>query len=114
MGSGIKALTAELARNPDSLVFLELAEALRVRGQLHGAAKVVVAGLARHPESADAHDEYARVLVDMGHLDQAFREWSAALEVDSRHLGAHKGLGFLCYRWSDLDGATEHLSLIHI
>ena len=111
MDSEIKALTAELARNPDSLAFVELAEILRARGQLHGAAKVVVAGLARHPQSADAHDVYARVLVDMGHLEQAFGEWTVALESEPRHLGARKGLGFLCYRWGDLDGAAEHLEL---
>ncbi len=111
MASDIKALTSELARNPDSLVFLELAESLRARGQLHGAAKVLVAGLTRHPDLADAHDLYARVLVDMGHLRHGYEEWTAAIESDPRHVGARKGLGFLCFRWGDLDGALEHLEL---
>jgi predicted regulator of Ras-like GTPase activity (Roadblock/LC7/MglB family) len=102
-------LSAELARDPNSLVFLDLGEALRSRGQLYLAAKVAVAGLERHGDLADAHDLYARVLVDMGHLQQARDEWYTAIETDSRHLGAHKGLGFLCYRWGDLDGALEHL-----
>jgi predicted regulator of Ras-like GTPase activity (Roadblock/LC7/MglB family) len=109
--SDIKALTNELAQNPDSMAFLELAENLRVRGQLLGAAKVVVAGLNRHPALADAHDLYARVLVDMGHLRHGFEEWTAAIESDPRHVGARKGLGFLCFRWGDLDGALEHLEL---
>ncbi len=104
-------MTAELASNPDSLVFLELGEALRRRGQLYAAAKAAVAGLERHPELADSHDLYARILVDMGHLQQAYDEWQATVELDSRHRGAHKGLGFLCYRWGDLDGALEHLEL---
>ena len=111
MGSEIKTLTNELAQNPDSLVFLELAEKLRVRGQLLGAAKVLVAGLTRHPGLADAHDMYARVLVDMGHLRHGFEEWTAAIEAEPRHVGARKGLGFLCFRWGDLDGALEHLEL---
>ena len=111
MGSDIKALTDELAQNPDSMAFLELAENLRARGQLLGAAKVLVAGLTRHPNSADAHDMYARVLVDMGHLRHGFEEWTAAIESDPRHVGARKGLGFLCFRWGDLDGALEHLEL---
>jgi predicted regulator of Ras-like GTPase activity (Roadblock/LC7/MglB family) len=105
----IKSLTNELAQNPDSMVFVELAESLRQRGQLHGAAKVLIAGLNRHPGSADAHDIYARVLVDMGHLRHGFEEWQAAVELDPRHIGARKGLGFLCFRWGDLDGALEHL-----
>lgn len=111
MGRDIKALTSELAREPDSMAFLELGETLRVRKQLTGAAKVVIAGLERHPDSADAHDLYARILVDMGRLPLAFEEWTEALEQDERHLGARKGLGFLSYRWGDLDGALEHLEL---
>ncbi|UCG85961.1 MAG: tetratricopeptide repeat protein [Gemmatimonadota bacterium] len=104
-------MTAELASNPDSLVFLELGEALRRRGQLYAAAKAAVVGLERHPQLADSHDLYARILVDMGHLQQAYDEWQATVELDPQHLGAHKGLGFLCYRWGDLDGALEHLEL---
>ena len=111
MGSEIRALTNELTQNPDSMVFLELAETLRARGQLLGAAKVLVAGLTRHPDLADAHDLYARVLVDMGHLRHGYEEWTAAITSDPRHVGARKGLGFLCFRWGDLDGALEHLEL---
>ncbi len=111
MGSDVKALTNELAQNPDSMVFLELAETLRVRGQLQGAARVLVAGLTRHPGSDDAHDLYARVLVDMGHLRHGYEEWVAAVEANPRHVGARKGLGFLCFRWGDLDGALEHLEM---
>ena len=102
-------MSAELAHNPDSLVFLDLGEALRRRGQLYSAAKAAVTGLEKHPDSADAYDLYARVLVDMGHLQQAYEEWHSTVALDPQHLGAHKGLGFLCYRWGDLDGALEHL-----
>ena len=109
MADDVRTLSAELARDPNSVVFLDLGEALRARGQLYLAAKVAVAGLERHPDLADARDLYARVLVDMGHLQQARDEWLAATELDPRHRGAHKGLGFLCYRWGDLDGALEHL-----
>ena len=111
MARDVRTLTKQLAENPDSMVFLELAEKLRVRGQLHGAAKVLVTGLTEHPGSADAHDLYARVLVDMGHLRHGYEEWVAAVSANPRHVGARKGLGFLCFRWGDLDGALEHLEL---
>lgn len=109
LSDDVRSLSAELARDPGSLVFLDLGEALRTRGQLYLAARVAVAGLERHGGLAEAHDLYARVLVDMGHLQQARDEWHAAIEIAPRHLGSHKGLGFLCYRWGDLDGALEHL-----
>ncbi len=104
-------MSAELARDPSSVVFLKLGELLRDRGQHESAAKVVMVGLDLHPGLADAHDLYARILVDMGQYQRAYDEWMAAVEFDPRHCGARKGLGFLCYRWRDIDGALEHLEL---
>jgi hypothetical protein len=55
----IRRWSDELAREPNSLVFLQLAEALRGQGQLAVALKIAQRGLDRHPGNADA-----RVLVD--------------------------------------------------
>jgi tetratricopeptide (TPR) repeat protein len=111
MADDIKAMTAELARDPASLIFLELGEALRTRGQTDAAARIAASGVVRHPDLAATHDLYARVLVDLGDFERAYHEWTVALELEPRHYGAHKGLGFLSYRWGDLDGAVEHLEL---
>lgn len=111
MADDIKAMTAELARDPASVVFLKLGEALRARGQTEPAARIAASGVVRHPELAGAHDLYARVLVDLGDFERAYHEWTVTLELDPRHFSAHKGLGFLCYRWGDLDGAADHLEL---
>lgn len=111
MASDIQAMTAELARDPSSLVFLELGEALRRVGQLDAATRVVVSGVEQHPELIEGRDLYARVLVDAGEYGRAVQVWGTVLELDPRHLGAHKGLGFLSYRSGDLNGALEHLEL---
>lgn len=105
----IRVLTAQLAADPSSLVFLPLGEALRRRGQLDAAEKIAIAGLTRYPELADAHDLLARVLGDRGDLERAFDEWDIALRLDERHAGAHKGIGFLYYVAGDLPQALEHL-----
>lgn len=105
----IRVLTAQLAADPSSLVFLPLGEALRRRGQLDAAQKVAIAGLTRYPELADAHDLLARILGDTGDLERAFDEWDIALRLDGRHAGAHKGIGFLYYVAGDLPKALEHL-----
>lgn len=109
MADEIRALSAELARDPASLSFLTLGELLRRRGQLSAAEKIAVTGLERHPHLADAHDLLARVLVDVGESDRARDEWSMALRIEPRHLGALRGLAFLAYRDGDLDEALERL-----
>jgi tetratricopeptide (TPR) repeat protein len=105
----IRALTAQLAADPASLVFLPLGEALRRRGQLEAAQKVAVAGLGRYPHLPDAHDLLARILVDRQDFERAFDEWDMAVRLDPQHVGAHKGLGFLYYKAGDAARALEHL-----
>src|SRR5688572_10888195 len=111
MSDDVRALTAALAADPASLVFLELGEVLRRRGQHAAALKVAVAGAARYPGLADARDLCARVHSDLGDGESAFDAWMEALQLDPTHLGAHKGLGFLYYRSGDLRRALRHLEI---
>ena len=112
MADDIRAMTAELAGDPASLVFLDLAEALRRRGQLDAAQTVTRNGLARYPELASAHDLAARIFVDRGDLDRAFESWVTALKHDPALLAAHKGLGFLYFRAGDPVSAERHLAYV--
>lgn len=111
MDDELAALSAGAAREPESLAFLRLGELLRAQGRLDVAARVVVAGLEHHPYLPDAHDLYARILVDQGQFERAEEEWGVVLAIDPRHAGAHKGLGFLAYNRGDLDAALDHLEL---
>jgi predicted regulator of Ras-like GTPase activity (Roadblock/LC7/MglB family) len=105
----IRTLTARLAEEPSSLAFLELAEALRRRGQLDAAYKVARGGLARYPTLADAHDLMARILGDQDDLAGAFDAWAEALRFDPMRIGALKGIAFLYFRAGDVPAALEHL-----
>jgi tetratricopeptide (TPR) repeat protein len=109
MTDDIRALTARLADEPASLAFLELAEALRRRGQLEAAYKVARGGVSRYPGMADAHDLIARVLSDQGDLAGAFDAWSSALQLDPMRTSALKGIAFLYFRAGDRDAALTHL-----
>lgn len=109
MSEDIRALTARLADEPSSLAFLELAEALRRRGQLDAACKVARGGVSRYPGLADAHDLLARILSDMGDLAGAFDAWGAALQLDPMRAAALKGVGFLYFRAGDVVAALDHL-----
>jgi tetratricopeptide (TPR) repeat protein len=108
-------LTSELARDPASLAFIPLGEALRVRRQLDTALQVANKGLERHPHNAAAHELLARIHADMGDLDRAFDEWDMALRIDPSSVGARKGMGFVWFnrgRYAEaeelLAGALEH------
>lgn len=110
MSDDIRGMTAELAADPDSLVFLDLGEALRRRGQLDAAYKVTRTGLVKYPQLARAHDLSARILCDRGEPDRAFEAWVTALQFDGGLVSAHKGLGFLYYQAGDLASAEKHLA----
>ena len=111
MADDVRALSAQLAQDPQSLVFLRLAEALRRKGQLDAALRVALNGLERHPHLADAHDPYARVLTDKHDYERAFDEWDMALRIAPNHTGALKGLAFLYFKVGDLGQAEAHLEL---
>jgi len=109
MADDIRALSAQLAQDPQSLVFLRLGEALRRRGQLDAALRVAMNGLERHPHLADAHDLYARILTDKHDYERAFDEWDMAVRIAPNHNGALKGLAFLYFKVGDLAQAEAHL-----
>ena len=105
----IRALTARLAAEPDSLAFLALGEALRRRGQFDAALAIALRGLQRYPMLGDAHDLVARIRSDRGEGDLAFDAWTEALRHEPSHVGALRGLAFLSFRAGDLEWAERHL-----
>ncbi|MFL5562184.1 MAG: roadblock/LC7 domain-containing protein [Gemmatimonadaceae bacterium] len=110
MSDEIRRLSDELAREPGSLVFLPLGEALRRQGQTDFALKVALRGLERHPHNPDAHDLLARIAVDRGELERAFDEWDMVLRFAPRHAGAKKGMGFVLFRQGKLEDAERYLA----
>ena len=109
MADEIQRLSEELARDPSSMAFLRLAEALRHRGQMDLALKVTLRGLERHPHNADAHDLLARIAVDRGELQRAFDEWDMVLRLVPSHIGARKGMGFVCFQQGRVADAERYL-----
>lgn len=111
MSDDIRRLSDELARDPSSMVFLQLGEALRRSAQLDLALRVASRGVERHSANPDAHDLLARVRVDRGELADATLEWEAVLQLAPEHVGARKGLGYVLYKQHRLDEAEHHLGL---
>jgi len=105
----IKQLSAQLAQDPHSLVFLRLGELLRQKRQFEVAQRVATNGLERHPHLADAHDLLARIQADRHDYEHAFDEWDMTLRIAPGHTGALKGLAFLYFKVGDLTQAESHL-----
>lgn len=110
MSSDIQRWSDELARDPSSLAFLDLGEALRRDGQIDVALTIVRRGLDRHPGNVDAHNLMARVAIDKRDLVRAAEEWQTVLRLSPDHVGALKGLGYICYQEGRLDDAERYLS----
>ncbi len=110
MSDEIARLSDELARDPASLTFLALGEALRKRGELDVALRVATRGLERHPHNPEAHDLLARIWVDRNELERAFDEWDMVVRLSPAHVGAHKGLGYVRFKQGRLTEAERHLS----
>src|SRR5690349_7811271 len=110
MADEIRRLSDDLARDPSSLVFMPLADALRRAGQLDVALRVALRGLDRHPYLPDAHDVLARIHADRGDLERAADEWEMALRLDPSHPQASLGLGFVDFRRGNLESAERRLA----
>lgn len=110
MADDVRRLSDELARDPASRVFVPLGEALRRQHQLDLALKVTMRGLERHPHFADGHDLLARISVDKGDIERAFDEWDMVLRLVPGHVGALRGMGFVCFQQGRLAEAEQYLS----
>lgn len=110
MSDEIAALSAALAADPNSLVFLELGEALRQRGQIDAAFTIARRGLERHPHAADAHDLLARLHADRGDLESAFDEWDMVARLAPGHPGSLKGMGYVRFQQGRLSEAEQYLA----
>jgi tetratricopeptide (TPR) repeat protein len=110
MAEDIHRLSEELARDPSSLVFVELGEALRRDGELDVAYKIALRGLERHAMHAEAHDLVARIAVDRHDFARAHEAWEAVLRIVPDHVGAMKGLGFVCFQQGQFEAAERFLN----
>ena len=110
MAEDVRRMSDELAHDPGSRVFVHLGETLRRQGQFDLALKVTLRGLERHPHLADAHDLLARLYVGSGDIERAFDEWDMVLRLSPGHLGALKGMGFICFHRERFSDAERYLA----
>jgi predicted regulator of Ras-like GTPase activity (Roadblock/LC7/MglB family)/cytochrome c-type biogenesis protein CcmH/NrfG len=89
----IKELSKKLAQNPDSMVFVQLADAHRRAGDLEQSVQVCQQGLERHPTYTTARAILGRNFLDLGRLDEAEAEFRKIEVADPENIMAHRMLG---------------------
>lgn len=82
----LQELSAEVAANPNSTAFVELAVAYRERGDNDRALRLCLRGLQRHPTHVEAHYELGRIYEQRGERELALDEWGIVLQLAPDHL----------------------------
>jgi tetratricopeptide (TPR) repeat protein len=101
----IEDLRQRVLRDPDSLVFAQLAEEYRRAGRLEEAVSTCRAGLAHHPGYLSARVTLGWALIELDRLDEAQRELERVKGRAPENLTAVRGLAeILSRRRAALDG----------
>lgn len=107
----LESLRRRWEQNPDSRVFLQLAEEYRRAGKLEEAIEVLETGLEKHPGSLAAHVALGRCRLESGEPEAAVRSFERVLREDATHLVALKN-AVLAYQAMGEDGrGMEKLDL---
>ena len=83
-------LRGRLEKDPDSKLFLQLAEEYRKLGAREAALEVCRKGLEKHPTYHTARAALGRIYLDMGRAEEATRELRKVLQVTPGNILAGK------------------------
>ncbi|MEA3545934.1 MAG: hypothetical protein U9R69_12060 [Thermodesulfobacteriota bacterium] len=87
----ISAYTEILVKDPNSTIFVSLAETYRKIGMFEDARQIIFKGLDLHPDFSPAHIVLARVLCQLDDLGGSVVAFKRALELDDESLAALVG-----------------------
>ena len=110
----IQDLAARLNRDPDSKIFLQLAEEYRKEGLLEEALLVCKGGLKKHPGYQSARVALGRIFLSLNQLEEARAELEAVLRGAPDNLLANRLLGDLLVKMGDKEAALERYRAVHM
>ena len=103
----IDELRGRIQKDPASIAFAQLADEYRRAGRFRDAITTARAGLARHPGYLSARVTLGRALLEVGELDDAYRELTDVLKQAPENLAAIRGLAEVHRRRGELPEALE-------
>lgn len=89
----IEELKKKLSQNPDSLIFVPLADAYRKAGLYDDAIEICKKGLEKHPSYTSARVVLGRVYIEKNKFDEAIQELKKVESVDTDNIMVHTMLG---------------------
>jgi len=105
--SRIEELEKRLATDPNSRIFVQLAEEYRKEGLLDNAIEICEAGLAKHPQYPSARVALGRALLQAESFDRAREEFEVVIEQVPDNILANKFLGETYHKLGRLEDAVQ-------
>jgi len=105
----LQELSAEVANNPNSTAFVELAAVYRERGDVDRALRLCLRGIQRHPTHVEAHYELGRIYEERGERELAADEWGIVRQLAPDHLPSRLAMVRLYLAEGRWDRAAEEL-----
>lgn len=103
---------SEYDKNPHSKLFAPLAEAYRKIGRLEEAQNLCIKGLQIHASFASGRLAFAKVLLDLGDLEQACAQLKKATELSPDNILAFHLLGETCLKLKRPREALEAFKML--
>ncbi len=105
--SRIEELEKKLAADPNSRIFVQLAEEYRKQGLLDNAIEICEQGLTKHPQYPSARVALGRALLEAKTYDRACEEFESVLAQIPDNILANKFLGETYHRLGRYDEAIQ-------
>lgn len=110
----IEKLQKKLDKDPNSLVFSQLAEEHRKEGNLEDALRILNTGLERHPNYWSARVALGRVHHQMGNIPSAREELEKAVQAAPDNLVANRLLGDIYMSLQLPQDALKRYRIVHM
>lgn len=111
--SRIEQLEQRLAADPNSRMFVQLAEEYRKAGLLDNAIEVCEEGLKKHPDYPSAQVALGRALLEAESYDRACEQFEAVLAKIPDNILANKFLGETYHRLGRYEDAIKKYEVAH-
>ena len=108
----IERLKERVNKDPNSKLFVPLAEEYKKIGMIDEAIETLMNGLDKHPSYMSAHVSLGKIYLDKGKLDEASSEFEKVVSAIPDNLYAHKKLAEIYRALSMRERAMEEFKMV--